>query len=1124
MCVLQLSTVLSVLLMPSLFALFPAQPVDDGVEVTSVLSDSPAARAGVRPGDRIVAFDGIQTRSPLELRISANKPAKLGEHILKLIRGKEIKTTSIKTSDFDELELVFDQLGIEVVPFMAPATCALYTSGLEADEQRETINKWLQAVESAKQTGNVIGASWLYRRIGDSFKGVRDGRQAAIYYSRSSETLDGSDYHADRFFMREQLGNLAVNRRQYGEAYKLYLVCFSECQDQGFVRAMVRLQLKLGRNAKRTSDFSTARSHFQNALERSEREPGMSRRVAETLKELGLLEHDVGRFRLALGYIEREVKIRLTSEGETADVINCYARAGNAHQALGDLDETEKFRRLQLDSAKQVAPGTLEVANALVNLASTAGGLRGDRRLARSYLLQALEICEQVAPKSLDSAYILNNLGAMAHQSGEMDAAYYHLTQAAALLDNLDTDQYGAAVVRLNLSSIDLIRGDVAAAEENLQRYLSFVEQRATRSMEVVQGLIQKGIISRRKKEFEASLEELSRANEILSEIAPNSVFGANILEESAHSLRASGRNVEARKAFEEAVRIRRSMSPDSLALAGILRNFSSLEMQDGKLRSALKLAQEAVKIVESQQGEFETAEARSRMYGTYFGAYSALLKSQLLLGLEEESFSTVERSRARSFVELITEGNIDLLRGASEELQLTHESLMKSRQSAYERLTASQLAQDETVISDIHDELKQLQVRQRELEARIRIASPEVAAIAYPQPLDYRGAWQQLAPGTLSLSYFVGNKETFLYVIDAEDSTALEVHRIAVDGYDLADRVNAFRASVIERKATFQALGHELFDLLMGPVKQRIDKAQRLLISPDGPLHALPFAALAVESRPTSPVYMIDVCPIHLSTSMTSLAHIRERPRSSGDAPRLVAFGDPYYGGGSPKFDSLRGLVLAPADSSEKSLPNRPQDVKENASWNLAPLPGTREEVEQISDHFGPQSVVRLGEEASKAEVLEFAGQADILHFACHGLLDDRDPLASGLALSVPSNHSEQGGVLHAWEVMQQLKLKADLVVLSACETGLGKTTKHEGVVGLTRAFQYAGARSVLVSLWSVSDASTPALMSEFYRQLQNGLSKDEALRSAMRFVKSQPSWDQPFHWAPFTLHGPPN
>jgi CHAT domain-containing protein len=191
------------------------------------------------------------------------------------------------------------------------------------------------------------------------------------------------------------------------------------------------------------------------------------------------------------------------------------------------------------------------------------------------------------------------------------------------------------------------------------------------------------------------------------------------------------------------------------------------------------------------------------------------------------------------------------------------------------------------------------------------------------------------------------------------------------------------------------------------------------------------------------------------------------------------------------------------------------------------ARLPETRREAEQIARLYGGQPL--LGERATEAEVRRRVQQAEIIHLATHGFLNPVRAMSSGLLLTAPAKEPELGqtgndGALQAWEIYSQLQLKAELVVLSACETGRGENVGGEGIVGLTRALQYAGARSIVASQWKVADASTATLMVAFHRKLRNGLAKDEALRQAMAGVRQDRRTAHPYFWAPFFLIGNPD
>jgi len=163
------------------------------------------------------------------------------------------------------------------------------------------------------------------------------------------------------------------------------------------------------------------------------------------------------------------------------------------------------------------------------------------------------------------------------------------------------------------------------------------------------------------------------------------------------------------------------------------------------------------------------------------------------------------------------------------------------------------------------------------------------------------------------------------------------------------------------------------------------------------------------------------------------------------------------------------------------------------------------------------------LAADATEEQARSIGSKARNVHFAVHGFFDERLPLNSGLALTIPEKPSEgqQNGLLQAWEIFEQMRFDADLVVLSACQTGLGRELGGEGLIGLTRAFQYAGARSIAASLWSVNDLKTAQLMLRFYKELRDGKSKDLALRAAQTELLQKPDSSHPYYWAAFSLIG---
>jgi CHAT domain-containing protein len=246
---------------------------------------------------------------------------------------------------------------------------------------------------------------------------------------------------------------------------------------------------------------------------------------------------------------------------------------------------------------------------------------------------------------------------------------------------------------------------------------------------------------------------------------------------------------------------------------------------------------------------------------------------------------------------------------------------------------------------------------------------------------------------------------------------------------------------------------------------------------------------------------------------------------QSRRDRPRLPRGGKAYaVVVGDPVFD--RAPTRLASASRPPSLPRGERSALFRDGSPPAPLPGTKVEAAEIARLYGGAPLLEA--RATEAALRQQIRRADVVHLATHGYLDPMLPMSSGVLLTVPEREPAAGqtrddGVLQAWEIYSQLELKAELVVLSACETGRGENVAGEGIVGLTRALQYAGARSIVASQWKVSDESTRTLMVSLHRKLRQGLAKDEALRQAMAAVRANPRTAQPYFWAPFILTGDP-
>ena len=362
---------------------------------------------------------------------------------------------------------------------------------------------------------------------------------------------------------------------------------------------------------------------------------------------------------------------------------------------------------------------------------------------------------------------------------------------------------------------------------------------------------------------------------------------------------------------------------------------------------------------------------------------------------------------------------------------------------------------------------------------------------------LDAARTRQQLDADTALVEFQLGEPRSFVWVVSHGDVRVAslpgqrEIERLVASWrVSLTTRVSALTAE--RSRAQVDQQGRVLYDRLLRPVDDALAQAHRLIVIPDGTLTSMPFEALVRRATGGRPEYLCERVAISYAPSASALAALRASPPRPRRGRTLLAFGDPDYGG------------LAA----------------------LTPLPATRDEVTAIAGLYdAADRQVYLGAaarvERMKSERLD---QYRYLHFAAHGRFDEGHPSRSGIMLA--SGHSSTAENVLTVDEIRALHLDADLVTLSACATGLGRLVGGEGLLGLARAFFYAGSRSVVTSLWNVNDNATAALMTSFYTNLNNGLWKTEALRAAKRELMhhTRIEWRHPYYWAAFTLAGLPN
>ena len=875
--------------------------------------------------------------------------------------------------------------------------------------------------------------------------------------------------------------------------------------------------------------------------------------VATSHNNLGNVAWTRGDLAAAKDHHNQALAIRRLRAPDSLDVAASLNNLGLVAWSGGDLMAAQADHSRALEIRERLSPGSLLVATSLNNLGEVARD-RGDLARAQDFHSRSLAIKQQLAPDSLAVAKSLGNLGELARERGDFQAAQEYLGSALAIRERKAPKSLELAISLNSLGETARSRSDLPAAQGYHKRALELREQLAPGSLEFAESLNHLGDVALAGNDVARARDYYTRALEIRERMAPGSLEVASSFGNLGDVAKAGGGLAEAKGYYSRALTIQERLAPDSLEVAMSLVAMGDVAFRERRFGDALSLLGRSVRIVEAQRRQITSTDGRALLLALHSAPHAGLLRTYVALNNLPAAFATLERARARSLVDLLAERRLDFRADAPVELLTRQEELDQKRSAAYKSLTHTflQLTEARAAISKLdptternritileasagtqekrlqglREELELLVVQQRELDTRIRRASPRLAALQYPEPLDLHSAQAALDSGTLLLTYVVDEETTFLFAVT---KTEFQLFPLPVGRARLTDDVRWFRAMVAKEKLGDPAEpGRKLYDTLVRPAQALVNRAQRVLICPDGPLQALPFAALV--SRPDPQLrYFIDDKPLHTISSVTVYAETRrgaaDAARAAGNSIRhvtILAFGDPVY------TKAQAAATAGKSDVESKSAAPGETDVAflVRRGINLTPLPRTRDEVQAIVGLFGKSVRPRLGAEATETAAKKEAKDAGILHFASHGWTDEEMGLSSGLALTQPealgrAPTPEDDGFLQAWEIFEHVRLHAVLVVLSACQTALGENVRGEGLVGLTRAFLYAGARSVAVTLWDVGDAGTVELMKTFYEELRKGTSKDVALQRAMIAVHTDPSHRHPFDWAPFVLVG---
>jgi len=961
--------------------------------------------------------------------------------------------------------------------------------GSPSAEQRQK----LLANNKDLQTSDLVSELYRYIRLEEPKIGRDAALNAYLFTSEIAEQLN------DQMGLANCLNSIGViyfDAGKYSQALEYYQRSL-QIREKTNDKAGISIQLNnIGNIYLNRSNYSQAIEYYQRSLKICE-EISDKDGIAAANHNMGNIYFRSGTYNQAIEHYQHSLRIheglnnKVGASNLLINIGNIYSKQSNYRLALENYQRSLKIKEEiddktgmayilnnigviyvnQGDYAKALESYNeslqiREKMNDRVRIPGTLGNIgnlysnMGNYTQAMEYHQRSLKMFEEFENKR-STSYALQSIGSVHYNQGDYIKALEYYQSSLRIKEDLN-DKDGATSSLIGIGNVHYNQGEYTQSLDFYQRSLRISEE-LNNKKGVAFSLIRTGATHYRQGSYALAVDQAKRATAIARDIGDtDAVFQAQRIEGRAHQ---SLKNLpEARRAFAEAI-----------AAAEILRTASA----GGELEKQL--------FFESKTAPY-------------------LVMSDLLVGQNEtaQALAFAERAKARTLLDALQFGRINIAKAMTaqereQEDKLRIQLVSLNAQAFREHQRDKP---DPERLKDLEAQRTKTQIALEDFQTRLYASHPKLKGErGEVKPLSLSET-QALLPDdkTTLLEFAVAEDKTLLFVLTKSTSSAsttpdLKVYTLSIKAKDLTDHTVKFRQMLANQDLGFRKGASALYDLLLKPARAQLQGKSSLIIAPDGPLWELPFQSLVSNSNR----YLIEDAAISYAPSLTYLREMsRKRSTPSAGQPTLLALGNP----------ALAQQTIARAELNTRGE-------------KLGPLPMAEKEARDLANLYGAtQSKVYIGAEALEERFKAEAGNYRILHLATHGVLNDHSPMYSYVLLSQAGNSEKEDGLLEAREIMD-LDLKADLAVLSACETARGRVGAGEGVIGLTWALFVAGVPTTVVSQWKVLDKSTQQLMIEFHRQLKTrpAQGKAEALRqAALKVMKTE---RHPYHWAGFILVG---
>jgi CHAT domain-containing protein len=902
----------------------------------------------------------------------------------------------------------------------------------------------------------------------------------------------------------------------------------------------------------RTGNTDLALQKATNLLPICRKELGKGKHLQEAvLLENIAIAYGIKRYNyLSMRYFEQCLRLRRKLLGDEDPAQGQIANnLGIAKRNEGHYDEAIDYLHEAINWKIKKYGENHEKLIRSYNVMSTIYILKHEYEHGHEYAQKALDISKNTYgekdPRTADS---YSRLGIAYHYEGETKKALEYLEKARQLMSDIYSPEHAYLIaIHNNIGEAELEDGDYEAARENFEKALQIsikeVGEQDAKTIAIYNNI---GEVYHRQNKAEKALEYFQIALEshisLVGQAHPTLANIYNLLGQQYFDIQEYDKSLEA---YQHAIMANIYHFNDSslysnpvwtedlhyaegnILISSLLHKglaADAIYQQEHKkedLQNAYEALMTALKIVEATEHSYTHKKDKAILLKTEQNVYRTAIELCLAqyeisqdINFLEEAFEISERDKSVLLMENLHQEDALKFGGIPDSLIRKEKHLRLDLATYKKKLSDAKTSQNAEKIKYYEDILFELNQEEDALLAQFEEDYPKYHRLKYQNTSSDIKTIQEeiLDEETALLEYFLMDSLVFLFVIE---SNAYHLERIAFA--DLEDQLQTFRS--VLAKVSFKDQNFEqdfnrftkssklFYDQLIAPAKLS-EKVNKLIIVADGLLNHIPFEVL-IRELPNANQKSYKTLPYLLKDYAISY--------SFSAALRIEAKANPI------KAPNHQILAMAPSYDSQndhQEAINRSQELQRMRAI-LEDLPGAKAEVNLLSQRF--KGIFSFAKEANEGSFHQQANQYGIIHLAMHGKLNVKSPIASALVFS-ENGDSTHDNLLYAYEI-NDLDLNAELIVLSACETGYGKFQDGEGVMSLARSFMYAGTHSLLMTLWTVSDASTQVLMDYFYQNLAAGMSKDEALRQAKLRYLDQASdlAAHPFLWAGFVVLGDP-